>query len=77
MRQVLSLSFLPTKVRQARKLVVKRGFSSVSEYFRFLLAQDDAELISVDELVRRSKNAKKLYKMGKLIQADSMRDLVN
>ncbi len=54
----------------------KRGFDTTSDYLRFLISQDDTDLIGEDELVKRTGEIEKLYKAGKLIRAKSMADLL-
>jgi len=76
MRQDLSISLRPEELKRTRHLARKRGFSVISDYVRFLVAQDDDDLISADELVKRSKETEILYKQGKLIKARSIKDLL-
>ncbi|MBP6945454.1 hypothetical protein KBD61_06130 [Patescibacteria group bacterium] len=76
MRQALSISLRPEELKRTRHLARKRGFSVISDYVRFLVAQDDDDLISADELVKRSKETEILYKQGKLIKARSIKDLL-
>ncbi len=76
MNTTISVSLPRKDALKTRKLALERGFDSVSEYLRFLLAEDDSELISAAEIVRRSKEAVNLHKKGKLIEATSLADLL-
>ncbi len=77
MRQALSISLRPEELKRTRHLARKRGFSVISDYVRFLVAQDDEELISEDEVLKRIKETERLHKRGKLIKADSIKDLLS
>lgn len=74
MRTTLSFTLTPTLAKKTRELVKLRGFSTVSDYIRFLLQEDDVAVISEAELVKRAKEISKLEKSGKLIRAKSMAD---
>ncbi len=76
MRTTISLSVTPQVAIKTRRLARKRGFPSVSEYVRFLISADDEVFISEDELLQRSREAHRLHKSGKLIQANSLKDLL-
>jgi hypothetical protein len=76
MRTSLSFNLTKKEASRARGLAKARGFDSTSEYLRFLIAQDDTDLIGEDELVRRSKDAERLHKCGKLMAAKSLSDLL-
>lgn len=76
MRTTISLSVLDTEARKAKRLAKSRGFSTLSDYLRFLLTQDDQPLISEDELVVRSQEAVVLHKKGKLVRAKSLTDFL-
>jgi len=75
MRTVLNLSLPPKAAEGIKKRAKKRGFASTSGYIRFLLDLDD-ELISPVELLKMAKRADRDYKKGKLIQADSLAELL-
>ncbi len=77
MRTTISIAVTPREVEKTKKLAKKRGFPTVSGYFRFLLAQDDVDLISEAELVQRSAEADRLHQRGKLIAAKSMSALLD
>ncbi len=77
MRTTISIAATPREVEKTKKLAKKRGFPTVSGYFRFLLAQDDVDLISEAELIRRSAEADRLHQGGKLIAAKSMSELLD
>ncbi len=75
MRTTLSFTLPPALAKKTRELVKKRGFATTSDYIRYLLQEDDIELISEAELVTRAKQVPTLAKKGTLIQAQSMKDL--
>lgn len=75
MRQVLSLSFPATEVRQIKHLTKTRGFGSVSSYVKYLV-KEDLDLISEAELLKSARLARKEYRAGKSIVANSLADLV-
>lgn len=76
MRTTISFSVPKTKATRTRRLAKTRGFRSVSEYLRFLVSLDDTDLIiSEEELLRRGKEAERLHREGKLIEAKSLADL--
>ncbi len=77
MRTTISIAVTPHEAEKTKKLAKKRGFPTVSGYFRFLLAQDDVDLISEAELIQRSAEADRLHKRGKLIAAKSMSKLLD
>lgn len=77
MRTTISIAVTPREVEKTKRLARKRGFPTVSGYFRFLLAQDDVDLISEAELIRRSAEADRLRRGGKLIAAKSMSELLD
>ena len=77
MRTTLSFGVSPVELKKTRTLARVRGFSTTSDYLRFLLEQDDVHLINEDELFKRSKDVDRLYKSKKLIQAKSLADLIN
>lgn len=76
MRSTISFSVKPQEAVKTRNLARARGFESVSGYIRFLLALDEEDLISEDEILRRSHEADKLKKSGGLIQAKSIAELM-
>lgn len=75
MREVLTLSLPKLLKESAQKMAKKRGFSTVSEYIRFLI-KEDKDVITDDELWREVQIARKEYKEGKTIKAKSMKDLL-
>ncbi len=76
MRTTISFSTTPKELQKVRKLSRLRGFPTTSDYLRFLIETDDVELITEDELLKRSKTGKDLYKKGELIEAASVKDLL-
>lgn len=76
MRTSISFNLTKPEAAKTRLLAKKRGFTTTSDYLKFLLAQDDVDLISEDEIVSRFKSIDRLHKAGKLIKAKSLADLV-
>ncbi len=75
MREVLTLSLPPKTTQQIKKKAKNKGFGSVSGYIKYLIKMDD-DVISADELLEMSKQAKEDYKNGKTIKAKSLMDLL-
>ena len=76
MRQVLSMS-LPLQTAQViKKLAKKRGFDSVSAYIKYLVREDEDDLISADELLKIVEEGDREYERGETIKADSIADLL-
>ena len=71
MRTVLNLSLPPKTAQVIKRQAKKRGFTTTSEYLRFLLSLD-TELISADELLRMSRQADRDYRAGKLKKFSSL-----
>lgn len=74
MRKVLSISITDTLEKEIKRKTKLRGFNSVSDYIKNLLIIDD-DLISEEELLEMSKQARKDFKSGKIIKAKSLADL--
>lgn len=75
MRQVLSLSLPEQTTKEIKDSSKQRGFSSVSSYVKYLF-ELDKNLISEKELLSSIKEARKEYKQGKTIKANSIADLL-
>ncbi|MFA6099831.1 MAG: hypothetical protein WC750_03020 [Patescibacteria group bacterium] len=75
MRTTISFTLTPTVANKTRRLTRQRGFRTISDYLRFLLEQDDVELITENELVRRSKEVDRLHASNKLVKAGSLKEL--
>ncbi len=75
MRQILSLSLPQQQSKEIKGLSKKRGFSSVSGYIKHLIDLDK-NLISEVALLNSIKEARKEYKDGKTIVANSMADIL-
>lgn len=75
MRQVISISLPPQRATQVQRLAVRRGYHTVSNYIAHLI-QDDANLISEEQLLRSVKQARAEYRMGKVIHAKSLDELI-
>lgn len=75
MRQVLSISLPSQTMATIKQKTKKRGFESVSEYIKHLLALDE-DLISENELLKSVRQARLEYNNGKAIKANSMTDLL-
>ena len=76
MRTSISFNLSKREALKTRKLARARGFRTTSDYLRFLITQDDVDLISEHELVRRAQSVDRLHRTGKLMRARSMKDLV-
>lgn len=76
MRTSISFNLTKPEATKTRLLAKKRGFTTTSDYLKFLLAQDDVDLIGEDELVSRLQSLDRLHKSGKLLKAKSITDLM-
>lgn len=76
MRTSISFNIQPSEAKRIRTLAHKRGFSTTSDYLRFLISQDDEELISTDDLIKRVQSLPKLQEKDELIEAGSLNDLI-
>ena len=76
MQTTLSFALPTVRAKKTRQLARARGFRTISDYLRFLLEQDDVNVISEDELVKRAKEVDRLHVTGKLIRAKSLKDLM-
>ena len=76
MRQVLSISLQENIVKDIKKRVKNCGFKSISEYFKYLFKMDTEDIISEKELMEDIIQARKEYKEGKTIKANSLADLL-
>ena len=72
MRTSISFNLTQEEAKKTRTLAKIRGFRSTSDYLRFLISQDDVQLISEDELVKRASEVERLHKTGKLVKAKSL-----
>jgi Arc/MetJ-type ribon-helix-helix transcriptional regulator len=75
MRSTISISLPKEEASHVRSLAKRRGFPTVSGYVRYLLTESAGEIITNDELLRRSKSADALHKKGKLQKLTSLSDL--
>jgi hypothetical protein len=75
MRTTISVSISAEEAKKTSQLASLRGFRTTSDYLRFLMAEDDAELITQDEVLWRSKKAREMHKKGKLPILHSIKDL--
>lgn len=76
MRTTISFAISPQEAESTRKLAILRGFKTISDYLRHLIREDDAVLISENELVKRSSEAARLHEDGKDLRANSIADLM-
>ncbi len=76
MRQVISISLPGSLIREIKKSSSKRGFSSLSAYFRHLYEGDAGDLISEAELLETVRLSRSEYKNGKILSAGSLVDLI-
>lgn len=77
MRTSISFNLTREEATKTKELAHTRGFATTSDYLRFLLSQDDVDLITEDELTARAKQVNRLHKKGKLIKAKTLADLLN
>ena len=77
MNTTISVSMPRRDALKTRRLALERGFNSVSDYLRFLLSEDDTEMITTKELVQLSNEATVLHKKGKLVTAKSLADFID
>ncbi|OGL87190.1 hypothetical protein A3I40_01245 [Candidatus Uhrbacteria bacterium RIFCSPLOWO2_02_FULL_48_12] len=77
MRTTISVSLNKAGVTKIKKLAVRRGFHTASDYLRFLLEQDDVDLISESELIARSKEADNMHRSNKLVRAKSLSEFLD
>lgn len=75
MRTILNLSLPPKIAISVKKRAKQHGFSSVSEYIRFLLEMD-TDLISVEDILKMGRKAEREYRSGKIKQLNSLADLL-
>lgn len=75
MRTSISFNLSKEESKRTSALAKARGFATLSDYLRFLISQDDVDLISENELVHTAKSLTRLHKEGKLVRARSMADL--
>jgi hypothetical protein len=77
MRTMISFAISPQEAENTRNLAIIRGFKTVSDYIRHLIREDDAFLISEDELTKRSREATALHAAGNDLRANSIADLLS
>ncbi len=78
MNTTISFAIPVKEAKRTRQLARQRGFRSVSQYMRFLVTSEtDTDLITEEEILRRSKDAKRLYEEGKLIEAASLSEYLS
>ena len=65
MRSVLTISLPQRQAQKVKQQARRRGFETLSHYFRFLV-ESDQDLISEAELLKISKEAEADYRAGKL-----------
>lgn len=75
MRKVLTISITPEVEKEIRDNSKKRGFNSISSYFKYLISLDE-DLISKEELICDAKDSIEEYKKGDSIRANSIKDLL-
>lgn len=75
MRTSISFNLTKDEAKKIQTLVKTRGFKTTSDYLRFLISQDDVDLISEHELVKRASQVERMHKDGKLVKAKSLMEL--
>lgn len=76
MRTSISFNLTRDEAKKTQALVKSRGFRTTSDYLRFLLSQDDVDLISEHELIKRASEIEGMHKTGKLVKAGSLKELM-
>lgn len=71
----MSLSLSEQTVKEIKNISKKRGFASVSDYIKQLIAADK-DLISSDELLTFTQEAQNEYDTGRTIKANSLAELL-
>ena len=77
MRTTISVSLDKAGVTKIKQLATKRGFHTASDYVRFLLEQDDIDLISESELIARAKEADSLHQKNRFVRAKSLAEFMD
>ena len=78
MRSVLTVSLPSQGVHSLQRKVKQRGFASVSEYIRFLVAADiDEDRVTRDEFMEFARRAERDYVSGKLKSSRSLHDVLS
>lgn len=75
MRKTLTISLTSELEKEIREKTKKRGFDSLSSYFKYLISLDD-DLISAEDLLDDVKKSIEEYKKGDSIRANSIKDLL-
>ncbi len=77
MRQVLSISLSDKDVKKVKSIFKKRGFNSISDYFRYLIYFDDFDdnWISKKDLLKGIEEGRKEYERGETIVVKSASEL--
>lgn len=75
MRQVLSISMPAQLITEVKKRIEKRGYSSISDYIKHLIKEDDG-CMTDDEILKAAKDAEREYKQGKLKKLKSLDELM-
>lgn len=76
MRSVLSLSLDEKTIQMVKKQSKLYGFDNVSQYVKRIIQYRNEHIITEDELLRDMRVAKKEYREGKTIKADSLADFL-
>jgi len=72
--QTLSLKLKPDIIRNIEKQAHELGFKSINSFFTDLFKEKKNDLISEEELLADIKQARKDYKEGKTIKANSLEE---
>jgi len=75
MRKVVTISLSEEEEKSVRESVKRKGFSSVSSYFKYLIATEEG-MISEEELIQDAKDSIEGYKKGDSVRADPIKDLI-
>jgi len=75
MRKILTISVSSEIEKEVKENTKKRGFDSVSSYFKYLISLDE-DLISKEDLICDAKESIEEYKNGNSVRASSIKDLL-
>ncbi|MDD2909803.1 MAG: hypothetical protein ACOX0B_00925 [Minisyncoccales bacterium] len=75
MRKVLTFSVSETENKKFNKKMKEKGFSSKSDYFKYLLTIDD-NLTSEEELLEIITKGDKAYGEGRCMPIETLKDLL-
>lgn len=75
MKKFLPISLTSELEKEIKEKAKKRGFDSVSSYFKYLISLDEG-LVSKEDLIADAKESIEEYEKGDSIRAKSIKDLL-